>query len=161
LRESDSALKHSYLNLSASGEFVINVCSDSYATDHIETIAHEYPADVNEFTIVGWHTQESIKVAPPSVAEAPAHLECRVSEEIGLGRSAAQVAFVVAEVLAITFDERVLLDGDVDHPRVDGFALGAIGRAGGRTFVRCNEESVYYQERPPLPGADPSFLSQL
>jgi flavin reductase (DIM6/NTAB) family NADH-FMN oxidoreductase RutF len=162
LRESDGAQKHSYLNLRASREFVINVCSDSYATDHIETVAHEYPADVDEFTIVGWHTQDSVKVMVPSLAEAPAHLECRVAEEIPLGGAAAPVVLVVAEVVAITLEERIVQQGsDNDVPRIDGLALGAIGRAGSRTFVRCVSESVYYQERPPVPRTASPFISPL
>jgi flavin reductase (DIM6/NTAB) family NADH-FMN oxidoreductase RutF len=161
LRESDGAQKHSYLNLRASGEFVINVCSDSYATEHIETVAHEYPADVDEFTIVGWHKQVSIKVSSPGIAEAPARLECVVREEFPLGGDVAPVALVVAEVVAITLDERIVENGDTNRLRIDGPALGAIGRAGSRTFVRCTAESLYFQERPPLPIVDSPFVSPL
>jgi flavin reductase (DIM6/NTAB) family NADH-FMN oxidoreductase RutF len=161
LRESDGALKHSYLNLRASGEFVINVCSDWYATDHIETVAREYPADVDEFAVVGWHTVASVKVGVPGVAEAPARLECRVTNEFALGGDAAPVALVVAEVVAIVLDEKIVQGDDPKRPRIDGIALGAIGRSGSRTFVRCIPEAIYHQERPPFPEANSPFVTPL
>jgi flavin reductase (DIM6/NTAB) family NADH-FMN oxidoreductase RutF len=161
LRESDGALKHSYLNLRASGDFVINVCSDWYATDHIETVAREYSADVDEFAVVGWHTVDSERVSAPGLAEAPARLECRVVNEFPLGGAAAPVAFIVAEVVAILLDERIVLGDNPMRPRIDGLALGAIGRSGSRTFVRCIPEAVYYQERPPFPETNSPFITPL
>lgn len=161
LRESDGELKHSYLNLKASGEFVINVCTDSYATDHIETVAYEYPADVDESSVVGWSTVPSVKVSAPSLAESPAHLECVVHQEVPLGGSSAPVSLVVAEVVAVTLDERIVTGGDPDRPRIDGEALGAIGRAGSRSFVRCIPAAVYHQDRPPLPTSSGRFGSTL
>ncbi len=43
MRSSDGLTKHSYDNLMASGDFVINVCTEMFA-EHIEIIAKEYPA---------------------------------------------------------------------------------------------------------------------
>jgi hypothetical protein len=53
--------------------------------------------------------------------------------------------------VAITLDERILEGRDLDHPHIKLGELGAIGRSGSRTFVRCIPEAVYFQERPPLP----------
>jgi flavin reductase (DIM6/NTAB) family NADH-FMN oxidoreductase RutF len=152
-RETDGATKHTFANVVATGEMVINVCSEAYATEHLETIAREYGPEVDEFAVVGWTPVPSLVVRPPSVGEAPARLECRLSEMHSLGRPGAEVTLVVAEVVTVVLDDAVVAGEvwDPAHPRVDLEALAPIGRSGARTFVRCPPDSVYYLERTPVP----------
>lgn len=152
-RATDGAAKHSYLNLMRTGDFVVNVCTEHYATEHIETIAREYGPEVSEFDVVGWHTAPSERVVAPGVAEAPARMECRVLEHHPLGRPAAHIDLVVAEVVWVHLDPAITgADHDADHPRIELQALSPIGRSGARTFVRCLAEGVFYQERTPVPA---------
>jgi flavin reductase (DIM6/NTAB) family NADH-FMN oxidoreductase RutF len=152
-RATDGATKHTFANLLATEEMVINVCSERYATEHLETIAREYGPEVDEFAVVGWTPVASHVVRPPSVGEAPARLECRLQERHRLGGPSAEVTLVVAEVVMVVLDDRVVEGGGWDpaHPRVDLAALAPIGRSGARTFVRCPPDSVYYLERTPAP----------
>jgi len=151
-RESDGQTKGSFNNLTASGDFVINVCSEIFA-DHIESLAKEYPEGVDEATMHGYTWSPSQRVSSPSVAEAPARLECVVHRTIPLGDETAAVVLVVAEVLCAVIDDSILLSSDLDHPRIDLLAMGPIGRSGGRTFIRAIDDAVYYQERVPYQSA--------
>ncbi len=146
MRESDGATKHSYDNLMASGDFVINVCGEVFA-DHIEGIAKEYPAGVDEAALHGFTLVDAERVSSPAVAEAPAHLECVVHQCVPLGSERAKVVLVVAEVVCAVIDDRVLESPDLDHPRIDLSALAPIGRSGTRTFIKAIPEAIYYQER--------------
>jgi len=158
MRESDGGTKGSYENLMACGDFVINVCSEVFA-DHIESIAKEYPHGVDEAALHGFELIDSRLVSSPSVAEAPARLECVVHQTFSLGSALAPVVLVVAEVLCAVIDDSVLASPDLEHPRIDLLALAPIGRSGARTFIRAIPEAVYHQERVPyLPTDTPSPL---
>ncbi|GAA3039997.1 flavin reductase family protein [Streptosporangium longisporum] len=145
VREATDEPKDSWVNLSASGEFVINVTTTALA-EHIETVAREYPAGVDEAGLVGWRTVPSQVVAPPSLADSPAHLECRVREVIDRGDPTScfsGVHIVLAEVVCITADESIMSSpGRIDPTRVH-----AVGRMGFPWFVAATEETVFHQER--------------
>lgn len=133
-REDGGAPKDTWVNVERTGEFVVNVTVDSMRA-HIETAAMEFPPDVSECEHVGWTPIPSVVVGHPSLAESPAHLECRVHQVIELGSNAevfAAVHFVIAEVVAVTLDESIC-DGNY---RIDTLAIGQIGRMGFPWFVR-------------------------
>jgi flavin reductase (DIM6/NTAB) family NADH-FMN oxidoreductase RutF len=157
VRESDGEFKGSYKNLTASGDFVINVCSEVFA-DHIESIAKEYPEGMDEASMHGFTLVESKRVSSPSVAEAPAKLECVVHTTVPLGTDRAPVVLVVAEVVCAVLDDSILASPDLDHPRIDLLALAPIGRSGARTFLRTSDATVYYQERVPYDPSVPVSL---
>lgn len=151
-RESDGAMKDSYENLIAAGNFVINVCSTVFE-DVIESIAKEYPAGHDEAEMHGYTLTDSVMVSSPSVAEAPAHLECIVHQTVPLGSENAFVVLVIAEVVCAVIDDEVLASPDLDHPRIDLLKLSPIGRSGARTFLKTAPETVYHQERIPYTPA--------
>jgi len=157
MRESDGGTKHSYDNLMTSGDFVINVCSEVFAP-HIEDLAKEYPPHVDEAAMHGYTLVPSQQVSSPSVAEAPAKLECRVHRTFPLGDPDAAVVLVVAEVVCAVLDDSILASPDLDHPRIDLVALAPIGRSGARTFVRAIPDAIFHQERTPF---DPATLQVL
>ena len=151
-RERDGATKHSFDNLLAAGDFVINVCSDRFGPV-LEDLAKEYPADVDEAARHGFTLEPSERVSSPGVAEALARLECVLHRTVELGTERAPVVLVVAEVVAVLLDDAVLESPDLDHPRIDLLALAPIGRSGARTFLRTAPETVFHQERVPYePG---------
>lgn len=153
LRSSDGATKHSYDNLVASGDFVINVCSDVFA-EHIESIAKEYPPGTDEAALHGFTLVPAERVTAPAVGEALAHLECVVHQCIPLGSARAAVVLVVAEVVCAVIDGAVLESPDLEHPRIDLLRLAPIGRSGARTFVRTIPDAVFHQERFPYAATD-------
>ena len=152
-REASAGPKDTWTNLRASGEFVINVTTSALAA-HIETVAREYPSEVDEVAVAGWQLVPSQLVAPPSLAESPAHLECRVQEVITRGDARScfsGVHIVLAEVVCITADESIL----TDEGRIDPPAIRAVGRMGFPWFVTAVPEAMFTQDRIAYAELDP------
>jgi flavin reductase (DIM6/NTAB) family NADH-FMN oxidoreductase RutF len=144
-REATLAPKDTWLNLTASGELVINVTTVDLA-EHIEAVAREYPRGVNEAEVAGWRTVASARVAPPSLADSPAHLECRVREVIDRGDHTScfsGVHIVLAEVVCITADDSILSGPG----RIDPTKVRAIGRMGFPWFVTTTKDTLFHQDR--------------
>lgn len=147
-RESDSSPKDTWRNASRTGEFVVNVTTESMRAK-IEMAAMEFPAGVSELDAVGWHTIPSQVVSHPSLAESPGHLECRIHQVIDLG--SAEVAYstvhvVVAEVVCITLDELVC----TPDLRIDPDALAPVGRMTFPWFVQAKGDALFRLERIPF-----------
>ena len=147
VREASPEPKDTWVNLEATGEFVVNLTSTAMA-DHIETVAREYPAAVDEAELVGWTTRPSEVVAAPSLAESPAHLECRVLETIDRGDPTScfsGVHIVLAEVVNIRVAEELLAEGS--ETRIDPTRVAPIGRMGFPFFVAATGDAVFEQVR--------------
>lgn len=145
VREETDEPKDTWLNIERTGEFVINVTTVDLA-DHIEDVAREYPAGVDEAALVGWTTVASHHVTPPSLAESPAHLECVLRETIDRGDHTScfsGVHIVLAEVVCITVTDALL----AEPGRIDPTRVHAIGRMGFPWFVTADERSIFRQER--------------
>lgn len=143
-REGDGAPKHTWENATRTGDFVINITTAAMM-EHIEIAAMEFPADVSESEIAGWTPIPSQKVSHPSIAESPAHLECKIHQVVDLGLSEVHhstVHLVVAEVVCVVMDESICTP---DY-KVDVRALQPIGRM---TFPYFTEavEGLYGLER--------------
>lgn len=147
VREASPEPKDTWVNLEATGEFVVNVTTTALV-DHIETVAREYPPDVDEAQLVGWSTRPSEVVAAPALAESPAHLECRVLETIDRGDPTScfsGVHIVLAEVVNVRVSEDLLADDS--ETRIDPTRVAAIGRMGFPMFVAATGDAVFEQER--------------
>ncbi len=112
-------------NAVASGEFVVNVSTES-AIDEINRTATAYPESVSEFDQVGLTRRPSLAVGAPSVDESPAAMECRLLrwEEVGSG------ILLFGEVVAVTVEQSVMA------PRgPDPSLLAPIARLGGAEWA--------------------------
>lgn len=144
-REASSEPKDTWRNIARTGELVINVTTDAMR-HKIEAAAMELPGDTSELDLLGWHTTPSQKVGHPSIAESPAHLECRVHSVVDLGDddvAYSTVHLVVAEVVCIVVDEQVC-SADL---HVDPHALAPVGRMTFPWFVRSAGDALFSQER--------------
>jgi flavin reductase (DIM6/NTAB) family NADH-FMN oxidoreductase RutF len=121
--------KDTLRNIRETGEYVINVVSEPLLEPMART-AGEWPPDVNEFEIAGLTPRPSHVVAPPGVAESPAHLECRFEHEMTFGNG----TMVVGEVVAIEVDDTMYTDG-----RVDATKLKNVGRLAGEFYSLMRE----------------------
>jgi len=142
-RQSDT-----WRNASRTGELVVNVTTDAMRTK-IEMAAMEFPAGVSELDAIGWHTQPSVKVVHPSLAESPAHLECRIHQVVDLGDAGiaySAVHLVVAEVVCITMDESIC----TPDLQVDPDALAPVGRMTFPWFVRAKGDALFPLVRVPF-----------
>ncbi len=98
--------RHSYGLLKESGEFVIHLTSRALvrATDFCGVYTG---AKVDKFARCGLTRIPSTEVAPPTIAEAPLALECRVRQTIPLGSH----DMFMADILAVTVREELLDEG--------------------------------------------------
>jgi flavin reductase (DIM6/NTAB) family NADH-FMN oxidoreductase RutF len=145
VREATPEPKDTWVNLEATGEMVVNLTTTALA-EHIETVAREYPSGTDEAEVVGWSTRPSQVVAVPSLAESPAHMECRVLEVIDRGdvdSCFSGVHIVLAEVVCIRVDEALL----AGPQRIDPTKVPVVGRMGFPWFVAATGDAIFEQER--------------
>jgi flavin reductase (DIM6/NTAB) family NADH-FMN oxidoreductase RutF len=127
-----SGHKDSAGNALATGEFVVNLVSESTA-EAMNLTATELPADVDEFAYAGLTALPSVVVAAPRVGESLVNFECKVvhSYEIEGGGSVIVVGRVVMmHVADEILDERYRIDYGVYKP---------VGRLAGNSYCRVND----------------------
>lgn len=134
------ARKDTLANVVRSGEFTLSTVSEPVLAA-MNATAVDAPAEHSEFEIAGATPVAGTKVDACYVAEAPAAMECRVSQLVEVGRAPMGSTVVFGEVLAIHVDD-ALLDGT----RVDQRALRAVGRHAGSLYSVA--ESFRMLERP-------------
>ena len=125
--------KDTLRNVEETGEFVVNVVSDSIANAANATAA-DVPPEVDEFELARLTPLPSSVVRPPRVAESPAHMECRLLQVIYTSHQPGGGVIVLGEI--VRFHIRA---GLVDGFRVDPSGLDAIGRMAGNTWVRTRD----------------------
>lgn len=119
--------KDSVRNIAETGEFVYNLVTRELA-EAMSLTAESVPSDVNEMELAGLAAAPSKLVRPPRVADAPAALECRLTQLFHLrdvdGRET-ENHLVVGQVVGVHIDSRFLNDG-----LFDTFAVRPVMRAG-------------------------------
>jgi len=118
-------------NAIATGELVVSVASEAQV-EAINASATEYPPGIGEFDALGIARRPSLLVAPPSVADAPAAMECRLvrHEELGNG------ILLFGEIVAVTVEESV-----VGERGPDAALLRPVSRLGGIEWAGLGEIS--------------------
>jgi flavin reductase (DIM6/NTAB) family NADH-FMN oxidoreductase RutF len=95
---------HTFENICATREFVVNCPTADYLDDLMET-ARFYPEGVNELEHTRFRTIASRKVKPPSLEQCPQIAECTVDEITRLEKSS---GIVIANIEAIVVDEELI-----------------------------------------------------
>ena len=121
--------KDTLRNIRETGEFVVNLVSESLLDAMVET-SGDWPATTDEFEVSNLTAAPSVKVRPPRVASSPVAMECRLYREVPLGNA----AFVVGEVLCAHLADDVLTDS-----RVDVTKLRPVARLGGEGYAIVRE----------------------
>ncbi|MCX6139838.1 MAG: flavin reductase family protein [Candidatus Kapabacteria bacterium] len=134
--------KHTWLNILATGECTISAVS--YSMVHsMNLTAAEYPHEVDEYGKAGFTKRPSVQVIPPSVAESPYSLECRLMENIELRRDiGGNGNLMLLEVVAFHVADSVMIDG-----RVDPRGLDLVGRMGHAYYTRTQD--LFEAVQPP------------
>lgn len=142
-RGRDNSTKHSYHNVKAVPEVVINVVN--YAmVQQVSLASGEYPEGVNEFVKAGLTPIPSVKVRPFRVKESPVQFECRVQQVIETGTGGGAGNLVLCEVVMIHLDEAVLDErGKIDQRKID-----LVGRMGGHFYCRAHGDALFELEQP-------------
>ncbi len=142
-RGRDNTTKHSYHNVKAVPEVVINVVT--YAMVQQTSLAStEYPEGVNEFEKAGFTPIASEKVKPFRVKESPVQFECVVKQVIETGTGGGAGNLVICEVVMIHVNENVLDEkGKIDQRKMD-----LVGRMGGHFYVRAHGDALFELAQP-------------
>ncbi|CAI2934902.1 flavin reductase family protein [Aminobacter niigataensis] len=124
-------------------EFVANVVGRELAEKMNRTSVNA-PRGTSEFGYAGLTAAPSRLVAPPRVAEAPAALECKVTEIFrpkGLDGKQTDIFVVVGEVVGVHINEAFLTDGLYDVVKA-----GNVSRLGYMDYSSISE--VFSMRRP-------------
>jgi flavin reductase (DIM6/NTAB) family NADH-FMN oxidoreductase RutF len=135
--DSPEGLKDTPRNVRETGEFVVNVVTESVAEAMNETSATLSPGE-SEFDRADLTRAASRVVAPPRVAESPVAFECSLYEMLDVGDS----SMVLGEVEWVHMDDDVTTDGKLDVQKLD-----AVGRLSGSLYATT--ENRFSMERPP------------
>lgn len=147
----EGGLKDSAVNITSTGEFVINLVCEADA-EAMNLTCIDAPPEVDECALAGLDLLPSRLVAPPRIASAPASFECRVLETVYPGGEGGQV-IIIGEVLMAHIADRFVLDRDRCH--VDTLAMGLIGRVhGAGWYVRMTD--LFQMDRPVWPKDAPA-----
>lgn len=117
------------------GEFVVNVVSDSYIRKAIAT-SEPLPRGSSEFDAVGLTTSPSRVVRAPRVAESLVAFECRTLQVIRTNPGAPSSGnIVLGQVVHVYASDTV-----INHKlHVDPAALDAVGRMGGMSYCHTRD----------------------
>jgi flavin reductase (DIM6/NTAB) family NADH-FMN oxidoreductase RutF len=141
---------HSFENIVATGEFVVNCPSADYLDDMMET-ARFWPEGVNELEHTRFTMIPSRKVKPPSIEECPQIAECTVDQIIRLDKSS---GIVIGNIETIVMDKGL---GDMDRSeRIPAMNLPiGLGDQNRRYYYHAHTpmENVTMHELKEPPGA--------
>lgn len=126
--------KDTWLNLMETRECTVNAVT--YAMVHQVNLASaDYPRGTDEFVKAGFTKRPSIEVAPPSVAESPYVMECRLMDHIELRRDiGGNGNIVLLEAVCFHVSERVMTDGRIDPHKID-----LVARMGYSHYCRATD----------------------
>ena len=136
-RGRDGSVKHTYLNATATEEFVIAAVSFAMV-QQMNLAGAEYPAGVDEFVKSGLTPLPARIVQPALVGESPFQMECRLHRVVELGQGPGSGLMLIGEVLCFHVREEAYRDG-ILHPDL----LDLVGRNGGPFYTRASGAAIF------------------
>lgn len=142
-RGRDNTTKHTYHNVKAVPEVVINAVTYSMV-QQVSVASGEYPEGTNEFIKSGLTPVASARIRPFRVKESPVQFECKVRQVIETGSQGSAANLIICEVVMVHLAEGILdHDGRIDQQRID-----LVGRMGGPWYCRAHGASLFALAQP-------------
>lgn len=138
---------HTFENICATGEFVVNCPPVDYLDDMMET-ARFWPEGVNELEHTRFTMIPSRKVKPPSIEECPQIAECTVDQIIHLEKSS---GIIIANIEAIVMDEGLEQMDRAERIPAMNLPVG-LGDQSRRYYYHCHTDNVTMHELAEPPG---------
>jgi flavin reductase (DIM6/NTAB) family NADH-FMN oxidoreductase RutF len=137
---------HTFQNILATREFVVNCPSADYLDDMMET-ARFWPAGVNELEHTRFTAIPSLTVKPPSIEECPQIAECTVDQVIRLDKSS---GIIIGKIQALVFDEELIDMDREERIRAMNLPVG-LGDQNRRYYYHCYTDNfvMHELEEPP------------
>ncbi|MEM1126867.1 MAG: flavin reductase family protein [Bacteroidota bacterium] len=142
-------------NVADTREFVVNLVDEALA-EAMNLTATDFPPHVSEVEALGLETVPSVTVAPPRLAAAPVHLECKEVTTLTVGNT----RVVAGEVLHLHIRDALV---DAERMRIHGDRLHLVGRMHGAWYTRTRDlfemprlsYDAWLKDRPQAEVADP------
>ena len=127
------SFKDTARNIRETGEFTVHIVDQALAAQ-MEICAIKFGPDVDELGEAGLETVPGRAVRSPRIVAAPAALECRryMTLEVGKARE-----IILGEVVGLYVRSDAV---DPDNLHVDQHAMDAIGRLGGHSYSRTQDQ---------------------
>lgn len=142
-RVRDNTTKHTLQNVLEVPECVINIV-DYDMVQQTSLASCEFPKGVDEFVKAGFTKETGSMVRPPMVKEARIKLECKVNEVKSLGEEGGAGQLVIAEVLCMHVDDKIL----GDDGKIDQRKLHLVARLGGDWYCKVDETNLFKVPKP-------------
>lgn len=126
--------KDTLLNVEETGQFVVNVVTETLAERMNQTSA-DYPRGVSEFEKAGLTPEPSLKVKPPRVKESPVSLECELIKIVTVSEGPLGGSLVLGRVVHARLHDAIWKDGRIHHRD-----LKAVGRLEGSWYARTGDD---------------------
>ena len=137
---SRGGLKDSIANVLSNNEFVVNLATKKLK-NQVNQTSIDAPHEIDEFNVFKLKKRKSRIVEPPSIAESPVNLECRLFKKIDLKTKVKnQNIMIIGEVIGIHIDDKFIKKG-----RIDSLAMRAISRMGYAEYTEIY--SKFFMER--------------
>jgi flavin reductase (DIM6/NTAB) family NADH-FMN oxidoreductase RutF len=136
-------LKDSIANILATKEFVVSLATKKLIQQVVQS-SIDAPNNVDEFILMKLKKRKSRMVKPPSVAESPVSLECRLLKKIDLKTTSTnknQNKMIIGEVVGIHIDDKF-----IKNNKINSLAMRAISRMGYTEYSEV--DSRFLMERP-------------
>jgi len=138
----DGRKKDTLKNIEFSGDFVVNVVTESLA-EAMHQASADYPSEVDEFEETGLTPVKGDQVRSPMIAESPVHMECKLSRIVEFGQVPALSHLVIGHVVLVHVQDELWAGDQADIRK-----LKPVGRLGGQLYMRIT--SIFEMERPHL-----------
>jgi flavin reductase (DIM6/NTAB) family NADH-FMN oxidoreductase RutF len=138
----EGAAKDTARNIRETGEFVVNVATES-TLELMHASGENYPPHESETDALGIALLPSRRVRPPRIAATPVQMECRLDQAVVLGRGVNTL--YIGEIVAFHLSPEVY-----DGRRVDSVKLRPIARLGGPFYAALG--TIFHRpmlQRPP------------
>lgn len=129
----DMSFKDTARNIRETGEFTVHICASALA-NQMEICAIKFAPEVDELKEAGLETVPGEMVRSPRIVAAPAALECRryMTLQISQARE-----IILGEVLGLFVRADAI---DLERLHVDQHKMDAIGRLGGYSYTRTQDQ---------------------
>lgn len=139
MRRADGTHKDSAANILETGEFVVNLVSETDSAAMNFTCI-DGPPDFDELTAADLQTFPSSVIGAPRIASAPVAMECRLYQSIEAGKT----TIALGEVLRFHIDDAFI---DPERLHVDTLAMNLVARVHGAGWY-ARTTDLFQMTRP-------------
>jgi len=137
---SQGGLKDSIANVLSTNEFVVNLATKKLK-NQVNQSSIDAPHGIDEFNVCKLQKRKSRIVTPPSIAESPVNLECRLFKKIDLKTKVKNKnIMIIGEVVGIHIDDKF-----IKNEKIDSVAMRTISRMGYAEYSEIY--SKFFMER--------------